>query len=581
MESSRLIPFDGIGCAVRKKRSQPSRRPKPKPDSQRFSGSHDHSLSSDTLLTDYARLDSSDENGDTNHRRKEFNLNQCMSRVFPASGEGALKAHARSKEDGELNASYNGDSTGSAMVINRRPSEGVLAPTNWKSTNKAKECSGSGSRNVDTYNGIEGETLSPEQFGVGVGASGNESRVKKVKLKVGGVTRTIHADSTSNGESLKNFRSSDTSRSWQNQSLKENSEGEHSVSDKRAGLQGVPWKNFSGGDFSIRRESFSMSKASGKNIFEKAGDKSEPVRKSKRVPKRRVLDGEYGEDDEDDEIRYLEKLKSKLSLGSKEKDGESSLKQQKVSNVENMVSSRLVKDGKKSRSGLPSANTDCEEEVLLSDDDLEGSEKRKGKELIDLPNDGKKEVALTSRQRALQSSKDGSSASANFIEFPDGLPPAPSRKQKEKLTEVEQQAKKVEAAQRRRMQVEKANRESEAEAIRKILGQDSGRKKREELLKKRQEELAQEKAANALTLAPNTIRCVSGPTGTVMTFSADMGIPSVLNSKPCSYPAPREQCAGPSCTNPYRYRDPKTRLPLCSLKCYKAIHAETDAKPSS
>ncbi|KAJ4828214.1 hypothetical protein Tsubulata_043070, partial [Turnera subulata] len=49
----------------------------------------------------------------------------------------------------------------------------------------------------------------------------------------------------------------------------------------------------------------------------------------------------------------------------------------------------------------------------------------------------------------------------SIIEFPNGLPPAPPKKQKEKLTEVEQQLKRAEALQRRRMQVEKANRESE------------------------------------------------------------------------------------------------------------------------
>lgn len=37
--------------------------------------------------------------------------------------------------------------------------------------------------------------------------------------------------------------------------------------------------------------------------------------------------------------------------------------------------------------------------------------------------------------------------------------------QKEKLTEVEQQLKKAEAAQRRRMQVEKANREQEVSSV--------------------------------------------------------------------------------------------------------------------
>ncbi|KAF5180255.1 Hit zinc finger and papa-1-like domain-containing protein, partial [Thalictrum thalictroides] len=67
-------------------------------------------------------------------------------------------------------------------------------------------------------------------------------------------------------------------------------------------------------------------------------------------------------------------------------------------------------------------------------------------------------IARIRRQRALQSGKD---TSTSLIEFPNGLPPAPSRKQKEKLSEVEQQLKKAEAAQRRRMQMEKAARESE------------------------------------------------------------------------------------------------------------------------
>lgn len=42
-----------------------------------------------------------------------------------------------------------------------------------------------------------------------------------------------------------------------------------------------------------------------------------------------------------------------------------------------------------------------------------------------------------------------------------------------------------------------------------------------------------------------------------------------------SYPPPREKCAGPSCMNPYKYRDSKSKLPLCSLQCYRALHAKT------
>jgi INO80 complex subunit B len=83
------------------------------------------------------------------------------------------------------------------------------------------------------------------------------------------------------------------------------------------------------------------------------------------------------------------------------------------------------------------------------------------------------------------------------------------------------------------MQCEKAAQEAEAEAIRKILGQDSGRKKREEKIKKQQEERAQERAARSSTLASNTIRLVIGPSGTTMTFSEDIGLPDIF--KPVTY----------------------------------------------
>ncbi|KAF9618582.1 hypothetical protein IFM89_002277 [Coptis chinensis] len=115
---------------------------------------------------------------------------------------------------------------------------------------------------------------------------------------------------------------------------------------------------------------------------------------------------------------------------------------------------------------------------------------------------------------------------------------------KKSFYEVEQQLKKAEAAQRRRVQVAKAAKESEA--IRKILGQDSNRKKREDKLKKRRDELAQpfvyainiflttEKVANARTLPPNTIRWVIRPLGTDDRYILEKMLAyQVLSSKPC------------------------------------------------
>ncbi|KAH9730792.1 PAPA-1 domain-containing protein [Citrus sinensis] len=508
---------DGINNAVRKKRTQVFRRPRP--DSQSFVESRDSTPPSD------------------DKRSK--------------------------KEDGGFNVFYNNEPARSGYN-NKRSSEGVLAPANWR-------------RN--------GESQSFRQLGANFDA-GLDNKVKKVKLKVGGVTRTIHANSTANvatgGGSSKGSQSPDDSSLWKKQNLQGNID---SAVDKRGGLQGIPWKDFSRGGLGFGKEDFLMEKSSGKNPIARHGGQSGSVRKSKRVPKKRELGGEF-DDEEDDEIRYLEKLKTSKVIGRyKEEDEESGKKLQKfsrVSSLENVGILRSGKDGKKkSRPDIVSEEFDYEEEEEpVSDGEVGGKmQKKQKKESVDSLMDVKREMTLTTRQRALQSSKDASAApSSSLIEFPNGLPPAPPRKQKEKLTDVEQQLKKAEAAQRRRMQVEKANRESEAQAIRKILGQDSKREKRKKQMKKRQEELAQEKAANAMMLASNTIRWVSGPTGTFVTFPEDMGFPSIFDSKPSSYPPPRENCAGPSCTNPYKYRDSKSKVPLCSLQCYKAIQEKLQAE---
>ncbi|XP_068311239.1 actin cytoskeleton-regulatory complex protein pan1-like [Pyrus communis] len=571
--------LDSISSAVRKKRSQTFRRPRP--DS--YTELHDESPLSSTTPSDDQSKVSSDENAgcDANSKRKELSLNECMARGSSAAGNGE-KPHKKDSKGGGCNSFYKNEQ-GRNESNNKRSSEGCLAPANWKSSSLMKDDLISESISAGAFNGRNGE--SPSTRLSGFDGFGNENKVKKVKLKVGGVTRTIQANSTLNGtteggSTTKTARLSDVSRPRQKQNLLlENSDDNHSPSDKKRGLKGIPWKDFSRSGISLGRDNCSMGRTAGKNTYGKEGDGSEPVRKSKRVPKRRILDGDFGDEEEDDEIRYLEKLKiSKVAAVYRDDDDESSRKHRKlsaVSNIDNASASRLDKDLKrKSRTDRVSGDTDHEEEQgSLSDGEVEGKKKQK-KEAVNSLVDGKKEVTLTTRQRTLQSSKDATPGSC-LIEFPNGLPPAPSRKQKEKLTDVEQQLKKAEAAQRRRMQVEKAARESEAEAIRKILGQDSSRKKREDKIKKRQEEIAQERAANALTLPPNTIRTVMGPAGTVVTFSNDMGLPSLFDPKPCSYPTQRENCAGPSCTNPYKYRDSKSQLPLCSLKCYTAIQEKT------
>ncbi|ESQ49369.1 hypothetical protein EUTSA_v10020778mg [Eutrema salsugineum] len=272
--------------------------------------------------------------------------------------------------------------------------------------------------------------------------------------------------------------------------------------------------------------------------------------KRKQGLKKRLLDPEPDSDDDgDEEIRYLEKLKSK-----------------RVSRDYHQV-----KEGDGGRSIHSNAGHNMEDQENFSSDQHALTERKKLR-IDSLPQVSTNGQIPTTRTRALQSGKDPySPIGSGPLEYPDGLPCPSSKRQKQKLSEVEQQSKKAEAAQRRRMQSEKAAQEAEAEAIRKILGQDSGRKKKEEKIKKQQEERAQERAARSTTLASNTVRLVMGPSGTTLTFSEDIGLPDIFKPITYSYPPPREKCVGPNCEKTFKYRDSKSKLPLCSLNCYKAI----------
>ncbi|XP_062002873.1 uncharacterized protein LOC133720538 [Rosa rugosa] len=533
MESFGGLGFSEVNSAARRKRSNTSRRPR-----------NESQLPLD--YRDISSLSSTPPSDDN---------------MIKSEGGGYVESDEASN-NGSFRGSNEHRHTG---IDSKRSSMGVLGPANRKGPSK------------DGSFGIVSDNLE------------NKSTVKKVKLKVGGVTRTIQAKSTSGGasnvglSSTKSSHISDAPRPRKRLILQENSDDNGSFgSDKGSGLRGVASKDPSKSVFDL-----------GKDDSSRGRMPEEPIRKSKRIPKRRVLDGtvDVGDDDDDVEVRYLEKLKTSkntpdYSLDYQEDEERAVRKERKISRVlkgsgvgqysVDMVDygiSRSGKEGKKSRSGGVLDDTDyVEEDEPVSDGEPELKIRKKSrKEFVESSSDNK-EMTVTTRRRALQTSKDvSSSIGASVIEFPNGLPPAPPRKQKDEFCAVEQQLKKVEAAQRRRMQVEKAARESEAEAIRKILGQDSSRKKKEDKIKKRQEDLAQERAANSM-LPSDSVRWVMGPSGSIVTFPDTIGLPTIFDPKPCSYPPPREKCAGPYCTNPYKYRDSQSKLPLCSLQCYKAVH---------
>ncbi|KAG0474101.1 hypothetical protein HPP92_015958 [Vanilla planifolia] len=155
----------------------------------------------------------------------------------------------------------------------KRSSEGVLGPANWKNLSKLKE-------------NLEVNSLSSEQYGqsmhLSAGSSNTlvESKLKKVKLKVGGVT-TYHSCKIQ----------------WRILMI---------VILPEKG-QGETWKDAVGPNSS--RGKIAEGILSGRQRAQSLVLSSEPVRKSTRVPKRRVLDGEFDDGEEDDEQKYILRLK--------------------------------------------------------------------------------------------------------------------------------------------------------------------------------------------------------------------------------------------------------------------------------
>ncbi|XP_010414991.1 PREDICTED: vicilin-like seed storage protein At2g18540 [Camelina sativa] len=392
----------------------------------------------------------------------------------------------------------------------------------------------------------------------------DENTIKKVKLKLGGSSKTINVVSASDGASDIGLCSTKSSHA-PDDALAISQTNQEISNERSAKLRETPLDT--------------ASKSDSCNDTQDRKTKTNPIRKSNRISKRRVLDEELDSlDDDDEEIQFLKRMKMARVVAAEEDvddDEERSRKHKKLSKVmkQNVELPRGVgtseKSGKKDRTGKAFDDADYvkddddEEEEVVSDVEPGNKSSRTRRAAEEGQSEVKTEMTVTTRRR--------SGHSGNLIEFPCGLPPAPPRKRKENGLEVDQQLKKAEAARRRKMQVEKAARESEAEAIRKILGQDSSRKKKEDKIKKRQEEKAKEKAADTIARRSDTVKWVMGPSGTIVTFPEELGLPTIFNSTPHSYPPPRERCAGPECTNPYKYRDSESNLPLCSLRCYKAI----------
>lgn len=194
MEGFGGLGVSDVSSAVRKKRSNATRRPRN--DSPLPLELDCRELSS---LSDVSKGSSDENNGyGSGTRKKEMNLNLCSSRAsFSNNLESESAKNLIKNEDGGLvdsdEASNNGSFRGSneqkqSGVDSKRCSKGVLAPANWTSAS-----------NVGHFEAVSDDL-------------DNENKVKKVKLKVGGVTRTIHANSISDGASAVGSSTTKSSR---------------------------------------------------------------------------------------------------------------------------------------------------------------------------------------------------------------------------------------------------------------------------------------------------------------------------------------------------------------------------------
>lgn len=346
-----------------------------------------------------------------------------------------------------------------------------------------------------------------------------ENKLKKLKLKFGGVTHTIHTKPSSDPRNAKDNADNDA-RSY----------------DKKRGH----------GDKLVKLSRTDHSHAA-ENHSHKRKATEQHARKSKRVTERCAMDVGCSDEDDDAELHFLEKINASKRGVSRHKDNQGGTTMRGVC---------------KDASGKNYEDRDYMQEDPTSSDEsiLEGKKPKRESVGLLVP---RKHSTRNNHNCSVESFKDALSGPvASIIDISD---------KKSKLSE-EQLIKKAEAAKRRKIQAEKAAREAEEAAIKKILGQDPARKKKEEKMNKQRDEIAKEKSSKPFNLASNTVRWTMGPNGTVVTFSDDIGLPSIFQTMSNSYPPPREKCAGPNCTNAYKYRDSKSKLPLCSLGCYKAIH---------
>ncbi|CAN6308780.1 unnamed protein product [Urochloa humidicola] len=223
------------------------------------------------------------------HRRKELYLN---SPEMKGSMAHKHDVHRKLKKEDRPRGDYDGYSRSSkSKEAARHGSDSVLA----------LECTTRSSGSPDNPMLVPRDATVP-----------GENRLRKVKLKVGGITRTIHPKTVQEAAG----RGIPATSDGPSHRHKHKDSGGHTNRDTHGNR--IEGKHDDRDDIS---------------------PSSDLVRKSKRIPKKKPLDGDS--DDEDGELRYLEKLRGAkvapdpmtTGLGAYDDSVDDGLKKKKLSKV--------------------------------------------------------------------------------------------------------------------------------------------------------------------------------------------------------------------------------------------------------
>ncbi|KAL5477150.1 hypothetical protein EMCRGX_G023900 [Ephydatia muelleri] len=158
----------------------------------------------------------------------------------------------------------------------------------------------------------------------------------------------------------------------------------------------------------------------------------------------------------------------------------------------------------------------------------------------------KKESVLTARQRAML----GTSEETGLMELPSGKPI-------KEMTE-EMLLKKSEKNRKRRLQALKRKEKDKADTVRKLIEKQS---------KKKEEDKPKQPTKPAI---PHIRYVNSASIGTSLSLPVGTDYPLVLHQAKV---VPVQKCAIEQCSNPKRYSDSQTSLPLCSIECYRKLRS--------